>query len=887
MHAGNLRGGHNHWSWEVPRRFLGSLRTTTGAFARCRRASIILVCAVQVGCGWVDSTGRQGNEAPVIVVDDVSTFEQMADVSLDGSASSDADGFLETFEWALVAGNPAAIESFADVDKAVARFDTVTLNSTELLTFSLTVTDNDGGRTSHSIEVLVQSINDPPVAEPNHYETLEGGTLSITPYVFDDFGNIVGGGEGLLDNDSDDDDEQNEPLSARLKTGFEPRHGDIVVDLDGGFTYTHDGSDTVQDQFTYVVSDGVYEVDAEVTISLRETNDAPVANDDGAFGAYVVNEGGVLVKSDKQGVLANDTDSDHPHESLTAILETHPTHGSVAMSLKGGFTYTHNGSSDSAVDSFTYRAHDPLDQSPTSATVFITVGLLNDAPVANPDSFDLEENASLSVPATGVLANDSDEEGDPLSAVLASAPRFASAFTLNSDGSFVYAHNGDESAEDSFSYRAFDGSNNSESGTVTLHIKPVNDVPVAVADAYSVNIGETISTGAVNGVLANDIDPDGPLLRALLVSEPQNGQLIFEDDGSFSYTHAGAGLEPDIFSYRVTDTLSDGNTVSVAIGINADEENIPPVAGDECRVDHADGLSIVGELDDLVIDLDNTAFNFSLVAAPQKGSVNIDLSSGQYVYTSSSNERGYRDTFEYRVDDLRGGSDTGEVEIIFGARRIMPLGDSITAGVTGVSFSPFTISPEASKRIGYRKKLYSELEKKHFLVDFVGDFHEGQDDKIKDPDHQGTLVHKMRNTADGIQGWLSANPADIVLLHIGTHDHSVDASPIDGILANITSWSVNNNIPVQVFVARIIDQRHDSFYADTVEDFNRSLDRLLDDNWPDVVSVDQYEALDNKKDMSERREDFTGLHPSKKGYDKMARKWKKSLEDADILFTCD
>src|SRR5438093_1321541 len=105
------------------------------------------------------------------------------------------------------------------------------------------------------------------------------------------------------------------------------------------------------------------------------------------------------------------------------------------------------------VDSFTYKASDGQAQSGV-ATVTITVTPVNDAPVAvNDDSYTTPEDTQLTVIAPGVLANDTDVDGDALSAVLVSNPTHGT-LTLNSDGSLVYVPALNFNGIDSFTYKA-------------------------------------------------------------------------------------------------------------------------------------------------------------------------------------------------------------------------------------------------------------------------------------------------------------------------------------------------------------------------------------------------------------------------------------------------
>ncbi len=90
------------------------------------------------------------------------------------------------------------------------------------------------------------------------------------------------------------------------------------------------------------------------------------------------------------------------------------------------------------------------------ATVTINVTPVNDAPVAAPDSCTIDEDTTLTVPASGVLANDSDADGDTPTAVLVSGPSHGT-LTLNADGSFAYTPNANFNGTDSFIYTPNDG----------------------------------------------------------------------------------------------------------------------------------------------------------------------------------------------------------------------------------------------------------------------------------------------------------------------------------------------------------------------------------------------------------------------------------------------
>src|SRR4029079_10653175 len=137
-------------------------------------------------------------------------------------------------------------------------------------------------------------------------------------------------------------------------------------------------------------------------------------------------------------------------------------------------------------------------------------------PVAVDDSYSTAEDTTLNVAAPGVLANDSDVEGDVLSAVLVSSPAHGT-LTLNGDGSFSYTPAANYNGPDSFTYQASDGQTNSETATVNVTVNSVNDAPVANNDSYSVNEDTTLNIPA-SGVLGNDTDVENDVLTAILVA---------------------------------------------------------------------------------------------------------------------------------------------------------------------------------------------------------------------------------------------------------------------------------------------------------------------------------------------------------------------------------
>ena len=132
---------------------------------------------------------------------------------------------------------------------------------------------------------------------------------------------------------------------------------------------------------------------------------------------------------------------------------------------------------------------------------------VNDAPVAVNDSYSTNEDTPLTVNAPGVLGNDTDVDGDSLTAVLVTGPTHGT-LTLNSNGSFTYTPTANYNGPDSFTYRVSDGSALSNIATVSLTVTAVNDAPVAVNNSYSTN-EDTQLTVSAPGVRGNDTDVEG------------------------------------------------------------------------------------------------------------------------------------------------------------------------------------------------------------------------------------------------------------------------------------------------------------------------------------------------------------------------------------------
>jgi predicted neuraminidase/lysophospholipase L1-like esterase len=196
----------------------------------------------------------------------------------------------------------------------------------------------------------------------------------------------------------------------------------------------------------------------------------------------------------------------------------------------------------------------------------------------------------------------------------------------------------------------------------------------------------------------------------------------------------------------------------------------------------------------------------------------------------------------------------------------MPLGDSITHGSGGPT--------------GYRGVLYESLTNGGYDVDFVGG-ETGNSEGMTDPDHEGHSGWRTDEIRDNINSWLNDNPAEIILLHIGTNDISDEqsaeeiANEIADVLDNIDVWENANGADVWVILARIVNRRdHTGSLGQETTALNDQIQSLADARsaaGDKLMVVDMESALDYPGDMN------GSVHPNESGYGKMAVVWYNAL----------
>ncbi len=640
------------------------------------------------------------NDAPVAVDDTVRTPEDRPVVIDVLKNDKDADGDKLTIT--KIDGKDIVPGGSVDLTGK----GTVTLNTDGTLTFNpapnyngdasftYTVKDPSGATDEARVTLTVDPLSDTPVAVAD-----EATTPEDTPKVID-----------LLANDTDADGDKltithinGQPIAVGGSVEL-PGKGTVTLRSDGKVDFTPAPNYHGDASFKYTVTDGETPVEGDVKVTVTPVNDAPVAVNDN-----------VSTEEDKPievQVRNNDTDADGDVLTVTAV--TQGAHGSVVINPQtGNPVYTPN-LDYVGTDSFSYTIKDPSGATST-ATVTVTVGGINDAPVAQDDVGQVGQNAVLTVSAAnGVILSganpagrDSDIDGDSLTVTAVSFNGTSGTvgtalqgqygtLVLRADGSYTYTPNDTakaldegETGRDVFSYTVKDGGGLADTATLTVTVTGANDAPVAVAD----NATTPEDTTVVVRVLDNDKDIDGDALTITKIGSQdvtagstvtltgaggaEIAKVTVNADGTLTVDPAANYNGPLTFKY----TISDGTATSEAqVNVVVDSRNDPPVADDD----------VVEGLEDAKFSFDPRANDTD----PEGDALTITHINGQPISTTQGvtlndgvlklNANGTLEftpdpdfngevTFDYTVSDGKGGTDTATVRM-----NVKPVNDDPT-----------------------------------------------------------------------------------------------------------------------------------------------------------------------------------------------------------------
>lgn len=490
---------------------------------------------------------------------------------------------------------------------------------------------SDGFVYSNVATVAIHVPNVPPTAVDDFQPMPHGAAqfTSVSP--------------GVLANDpADPDGDAVTPV-----VDVQARHGLVVFNADGSFTYTPTDSPVVRpDSFTYRLSDG-YADGNPATVRLLVPNRAPAVSGED----YTIAPQMILDRPAGE-LLANDTDPDFDPLTVEALTKL-PGHGAVELREDGSFTYTPDGFFE-GTDTFGYRVSDGIDDS-REATV--TIRRTNGLPRAVNDTYVVDPNADQF--AANVLANDVDPFGRPLTVPGVTRLPAHGVVLLHPDGNFSYFPDDGFTGRDSFEYVVESGTLQSAPAYVSLQVTDDVRVPIATDDTYQTLHDFPLEVPASIGFLHDDLIPAGPDTHLLINSLPRFGTLDWPlaEDGSFVYRPNPGFVGVDSFSYRVTNNIWESSAAAVRIEV-LDQ---PPVAVDD-QFPMPVGGFVFANVRDNDSDPDDFRLTAELLTLPAHG-LAILQPNGEMYYWPGAGFHG-RDSFTYRVFD--GALESGVATVSFG-----------------------------------------------------------------------------------------------------------------------------------------------------------------------------------------------------------------------------
>ena len=499
---------------------------------------------------------------------------------------------------------------------------------------------NDGVASSEraTVTIDVRGINDAPVALDDQLDASVDVPLRIPA-------------AQLLVNDHDVD---LDVLRISAVTLWNPGHGDVRLEGDDVVFTPPPGWENPYYYafFTYTVTDdrGGYDT-ALVYVRVSEEPLAPLCPDARFDVEQDVRFSGTLACTDANG------------DALTYALVGGPDTGTLALRPDGTFDY------DPApgflgTTTFTYRANDgALDSAVATATLVVGVG--NEAPAATGDAYEVDEDTTLTLAAPGVLGNDTDPDGDALTAAVVAPPTHGT-LTLATDGSLTYVPHADFHGADTFTYAASDGTLESAVANVAITVRPIDDAPVAAADAYGLD-EDTVLEVAAPALLANDSDADGDALTAELVAGTSHGTAVLQPGGALRYTPNADFHGTDSFTYRARGAAAASDPATVTLTVRP-VNDAPAVSDVTVGTDEDTAVAI--DLSGSDVDGDTLSFT---TTQPTHGT----FANG--TYTPDPDYHGV-DEFTYTARDPEGAEATATVTIV-----VRPVNDAPRAADVAVT----------------------------------------------------------------------------------------------------------------------------------------------------------------------------------------------------------
>ncbi|MCA2484959.1 MULTISPECIES: tandem-95 repeat protein [Vibrio] len=480
----------------------------------------------------------------------------------------------------------------------------------------------------------------------------------------------VGGGDAS-GSEGGSDAEGNEAQGQAVQTSSAPSASSDSEGSQGGDeldsetteeSFAVDVQDTSEETTTQVEDDFDSETTSETfQIKVEGENDAPEVGQDLA---YIMDEDGTITFTQEQLLgYASDVDGD----DLAAFNVQVGANASVVDNGDGTYTVTPEADFNGELD-LTFDISDG--QETISSSIDLTVRPINDAPVPEDKTFEIEEDGTLIFTDADLLAGATDIEGDNLTVEGVSYDGGDGILTDNGNGTYTFAPNENFNGDVNFSFDVSDGTD-TVSANIDVSVTPVDDAPVSGNLAYSVDEDGSIRLSQEQ-LLSQASDVEGDALTASNLSVDGNATVTQNDDGSFTIT-PDADFNGDI---DISFDISDGtNTVQATADLTVNPINDLPVPQDQQFSVEEDGTLIFTDADLLTGATDIEGDNLTVEGVSYDGSDGILTDNGNGTYTFAPNENFNGDVnFSFDISD---GTDTVSANIDV---SVTPVDDAPVSG---------------------------------------------------------------------------------------------------------------------------------------------------------------------------------------------------------------
>ncbi|MEZ5926738.1 MAG: tandem-95 repeat protein [Hyphomicrobiaceae bacterium] len=542
-------------------------------------------------------------------------------------------------------------------------------------TFTVTVSDGNGGSVEQVVTVTVNPVNDAPTTAATgtasgNEDTVITGTVTGSDIDGDTLTySVVNSGAGA------------------------PASGTVSINASTGlYSYTPNLNFNGTDTFTVTVSDGHGGTAQQVvTVTVNPVNDAPVT---AATGTASGNEDTVISGT----VVATDVDGDTLSYSVPATGTGAPAHGTVSINSAGAYTYTPNLNFNGS-DTFTVTVDDG-NGGTAQQVVTVTVNAVNDAPVTAATS---TTSGNEDTTITGSVSATDVDDTVLLYSVVNTGPGAPANGTvsINSSGTYTYTPVANFNGTDTFTVTVSDGHGGTAQQVVTVTVNPVNDAPVTAATGTASGNEDTVISGTV---IATDIDGDtlSYSVPATGTGAPAHGTVSINSAGAYTYTPNLNFNGSDTFTVTVDD--GNGGTAQQVVTVTVLPVQDAPVANDDSLSEDVGNIFAGNVLTNdeeydgetlSVSQVNGLAGNVGVsISTINGGSVTVNAN-GTFTYVPNSTTldllvgNSAVDSFTYQVSDGHGGFATATATItINGVAKNFVLTTSADLGTAPAD--PFT-----------------------------------------------------------------------------------------------------------------------------------------------------------------------------------------------------